>query len=200
MTHLNHTPVLHKSIYSSRADLGRILSDLNLVGEAVEVGVYRGEFSTMFLSKWHGRMLHCIDPWEVTPYFTGNRQDDFERARRKLDFLHPQRWKPMKATSPGATSSFADGSLDFVYIDADHNYQPVLEDLGAWWPKLKTGGMMAGHDFVDPMVVDGGWGRFVQPAVFDFCASIGVRAVYMICETDNSPWSFYFFKGQPMEV
>jgi len=39
-----------------------------------------------------------------------------------------------------------DGSLDFVFIDADHRYEAVIKDLAAWVPKLKPGGMLCGHD------------------------------------------------------
>jgi predicted O-methyltransferase YrrM len=42
--------------------------------------------------------------------------------------------------------SFADGSLDMVYIDACHRYDDVLSDLERWWPKVKPGGILAGHD------------------------------------------------------
>ena len=42
---------------------------------------------------------------------------------------------------------FEDGYFDFVYIDAAHDYQSVKEDLEAWWPKLKDGGVFSGHDY-----------------------------------------------------
>lgn len=46
-----------------------------------------------------------------------------------------------------AANRFADGTVDAVYIDADHARESVARDIAAWWPKLKRGGIMAGHDF-----------------------------------------------------
>ncbi len=45
-----------------------------------------------------------------------------------------------------AAGDFADGSLDAVFIDADHHEDAVKADIEAWWPKVKRGGILAGHD------------------------------------------------------
>ena len=52
-----------------------------------------------------------------------------------------------RALSVEAAKEFADESLDFIYIDATHTFEAVSQDLLAWWPKLKPGGLMAGHDY-----------------------------------------------------
>lgn len=44
---------------------------------------------------------------------------------------------------------YQDGSLDWVYIDADHHYEPVCRDIDAWLPKVKSGGIIAGHDYCE---------------------------------------------------
>lgn len=46
-----------------------------------------------------------------------------------------------------AANQFSDGSIDFAFIDADHDYASVKADLNAWWPKIKPGGILAGHDY-----------------------------------------------------
>ena len=46
-----------------------------------------------------------------------------------------------------ASLSFPDEHFDFIYIDAAHDYDSVVEDLNAWWPKLKPGGLFSGHDY-----------------------------------------------------
>jgi hypothetical protein len=49
--------------------------------------------------------------------------------------------------SAESASQFKDGSMDFIFIDAAHDYDSVVKDLAAWWPKLKEGGIFAGHDY-----------------------------------------------------
>ena len=50
---------------------------------------------------------------------------------------------------PAAPAQFEDASIDFVYIDARHTYDAVMEDLEAWWPKVRPGGIVAGEDYMD---------------------------------------------------
>ncbi len=54
---------------------------------------------------------------------------------------------PIIAPSVGAAAIFADASVDFVFLDANHSYESVVNDLRAWWPKIRPGGMLAGHDY-----------------------------------------------------
>ena len=54
---------------------------------------------------------------------------------------------PFEMTSVEAASQFENGSVDFVFIDADHRYEAVVQDIQAWLPKLKSGGFIAGHDY-----------------------------------------------------
>jgi hypothetical protein len=46
-------------------------------------------------------------------------------------------------------SNFKDASLDFCFIDANHKYECVSKDIDAWRPKVKPGGIFAGHDYTD---------------------------------------------------
>lgn len=54
--------------------------------------------------------------------------------------------RPLQLPSLEAVKTFADGNLDFVFVDGDHSYDAVCADIRAWRPKLKPGGVMAGHD------------------------------------------------------
>ncbi len=60
--------------------------------------------------------------------------------------------RPVQGDSAGAAEQFVDGEVDFVFIDADHRYEAVKRDILAWLPKVKRGGVIAGHDFLDPDV------------------------------------------------
>lgn len=54
---------------------------------------------------------------------------------------------PIKLSSREAYKLFLDESIDFVFVDADHSYEGVTEDIKFWYPKVKRGGTMAGHDY-----------------------------------------------------
>jgi hypothetical protein len=58
-------------------------------------------------------------------------------------------FSPYRMTSLQAASLFDDKSIDFAFIDASHEYEDVLNDIRAWYPKIKPGGMLAGHDYDD---------------------------------------------------
>ena len=57
--------------------------------------------------------------------------------------------KKHKTTSKEFVKEIADGSLDFVYIDGDHSYDSCKEDINMWLPKIKQGGIIAGHDYLE---------------------------------------------------
>lgn len=74
-------------------------------------------------------------------------------------------------------------SLDFVYLDARHDYESVVEDLEAWFDKVRPGGILAGHDYLDGVHPAGVFG--VKTAVDEFFAKRGIP-VYATCH--DEPW------------
>jgi predicted O-methyltransferase YrrM len=56
-------------------------------------------------------------------------------------------YETIRGGSSESARFFEDGSVDFVFIDADHVYDRVKEDILAWLPKVKPGGIIAGHDY-----------------------------------------------------
>jgi predicted O-methyltransferase YrrM len=126
----------------------------------VEVGNLNGDSARVFLESPNVRVLIAVDPFETNPdpYWNGDR-DRLARARvafhRDVVLAHPGRVVAVPLTSLDAAAAlFADGSLDLVYVDADHRYDGVAADLRAWRPKVKPGGWIAGHDFESPMWPD----------------------------------------------
>jgi|TARA_R110000824_G_scaffold2570_4_gene11849 predicted O-methyltransferase YrrM len=70
-----------------------------------------------------------------------------------VQFQRPLLWKRYKNIfqinnwTVNASRLFDDESIDFVYVDADHSYKGCMADLEAWYPKLKKGGILSGHDY-----------------------------------------------------
>lgn len=72
-----------------------------------------------------------------------------ERSHRAFDLFldYPNRVQLYQATTKEASREVQDGSLDFVFIDADHGYEAVREDIALWTPKVRSGGWLGGHDY-----------------------------------------------------
>jgi hypothetical protein len=141
-------------------DLIRHLRDrLNRTITGVEVGVDRGALSGFLLAELPQLQLHLVDTWSVFPEDSNysksedgivartqeQRDEDFNETIRVTDHAKDRR-TILKCLSNEAVKSFEDNSLDFVFIDADHSYEGVVEDLHLWTPKVKLGGLICGHD------------------------------------------------------
>ena len=97
----------------------------------------------------------------------GEHEDNYNETKNRLA-PYGGRSDIWRLTSVEGAKQVPDGSLDFVYIDARHDYESVLEDLNAWFSKVKPGGIFAGHDYVDGMLAQGDFG--VKSAVDEFFA------------------------------
>ena len=61
--------------------------------------------------------------------------------------VNVRRWHPIRLPSVKASRCFEDGELDFVFIDGEHSYEAAKADIEAWWPKVRSGGLLMGHDY-----------------------------------------------------
>lgn len=116
-----------------------------------EIGVRNGEYSEVLCMNNPDAVIYGIDPYVPhRGYLDTTRQSSFDKyeaeAHQKLDG-YPN-YQFMKQFSMDAVEDFEDESLDFVYIDADHDFQNVANDVHEWLKKLKKGGILAGHDYV----------------------------------------------------
>jgi predicted O-methyltransferase YrrM len=122
----------------------------------VEVGVFWGR-SALFMVEELEKLNKSMDFYGVDINGCPGCLND-----KKLNFL--------SMTSVEAANSFPDESLDFVFIDASHTYENVLQDIKAWLPKVKKGGIISGHDYFDYDQVKEGSYPGVRKAV-DECFS-----------------------------
>ena len=127
--------------------LPKLLKELNFTVGA-EVGVAEGLYSEILFQKIPNLRLFEIDAWEeyigYEDYHAERLAQKYINARLRLA---PYNSHFIRDFSVDAAKKFKDESLDFVYIDAAHDYEHVKEDLQAWHPKVKHGGIVAGHDY-----------------------------------------------------
>jgi hypothetical protein len=112
-----------------------------------EIGVRTGEFSQVMCEANPGVKMYCIDPWAPYARVSQQRQDRYLRYCRNR--LAPYDCTIIKATSEDAVREFKDDSLDSVYIDGRHEFDYVMMDLIMWVPKVRRGGIIAGHDYYE---------------------------------------------------
>jgi len=116
-----------------------------------EIGIWEGDYSRQMFKRIPNLHLYCIDPWKSYGDFheTCNEDSLMEEAYQKTI----ENTKGMNATilrceSLEAASNVPDGSLDFVFIDGNHNLPYTIADLHTWIPKVRSGGIISGHDYV----------------------------------------------------
>jgi len=180
--------VLKISPVSGRSEIPVLLNLMNLDGEGVEIGVRDAEYAEIVAGKWGCSTLHLVDPWtevedSIDPHAFDPKSE--ENARNRMaKFGDKIKWH--KCLSMEAVAKFADESLDFVYIDANHSYKYVSEDMDKWWHTIKFGGVLAGHDIYSMFCPQ------VTQAVVEFCQS--KQVVAYIVRGDFDP------QGRPMRA
>lgn len=150
-----------------REALGYWLNQSHLHASMAEVGCAQGIFAATVLEQWHGTRYHMIDPWAVQDkeVYRENQPESYDNwwndcvdlARRDT------RVNLLRKLSLEAAPTFMNAELDCVYIDGNHAYGAVMADLDAWWPKVRVGGLIGGHDYYTK--TDGGAWVEVEPAV-----------------------------------
>ena len=116
-----------------------------------EVGCKEGRTTEYILSALPDAYVHAVDPFENVPN-EGESYDDWDYSAIKDEFLrrtddYKDRLTLHQCLSTQAAESIKDGELDIVFIDAAHDYDNVWADIDAWYPKVRNGGLITGHDF-----------------------------------------------------
>ncbi|SHH17575.1 Methyltransferase domain-containing protein [Cognatiyoonia sediminum] len=142
----------------------------------VEIGVWKGEFSTILVEELRPKHLYLIDPWAVQDDAAGGASLAGAQDKARMDRIHDhvaEKFAQQIASgsvsilrdfSVPALATFDGGAIDFAYVDGDHTYEGVLSDLEALHPKLKVGGVVMMDDYHQR----GWWGDGVIRALNTF--------------------------------
>lgn len=126
-----------------------------------EVGVYTGYLSRFLLSRRRNLTLIMVDLWETgmevyrrsgaehSRLSIGEMTAVHELAKANVEFAG-KRAILIQGDSALSAAQVANESLDLAFLDADHTFEAVLRDDTAWWPKVKPGGWIGGHDWKHP--------------------------------------------------
>lgn len=156
-----------------------------------EIGVCVGDLSARLLERGD-LLLLMVDSWEGDGAAYISKEGDaiaslsqpqqdrrYEQTLRQIEFAG-SRAEISRRRSLEAAPNTADHTLDFVFIDADHSYEGCSADIKAWAPKIRSGGLLSGHDYDNPDYPFEG----VKQAVDEYAAATG-RIVEL---GDDSTW------------
>ena len=153
----------------------------------VEVGVLRGKLSNELLRSRTDLSLWMVDPWREMPvgspgrdfaYQTGEpcgsltqtQHDDNRACAQAVAEQYPGRAYTVPSDSAEAAGKLPIAyRLDLVFLDGGHWQDQVAADIAAWWPRVKPGGWLGGHDYKVP-----GFGNGVAAAVDHWAESGGL--------------------------
>lgn len=147
---------------TERAILTGLASMVPKGGIIVELGSYLGDSSKAIAKGIRAgdnqATLFCVDTWRGVWAKVEDGKTDAERAMAQT-LLHTDARVTFESNMTGiphvtlqmstdqAVSKFRDGSVDMIFIDADHSYDAVRADILNWMPKLKPGAFLCGHDY-----------------------------------------------------
>jgi len=166
-----------------------------------EIGTERGLYAEVLCQANPELKLYCIDPYRAYPGYrehtsqnklNGFYDEAFSRLRRyDVEFL--------RMFSTDAAVGFDNSSLDFVYIDGNHSLLHVIQDLHAWVPKVRAGGIVAGHDWIRRKRSD--YLMHVPQAVTAYCDAYQIKPLLILGskaiaegEVRDKPRSWMFVK------
>jgi hypothetical protein len=125
--------------------------------KCVEVGTWAGG-STLDILRGGAKVVHCVDTWLGSPNDTTilwvaeyNRREGEDHVYKTFltnmePWIKAGRVIPHRMTSLEAAAAWTE-PMDFIYIDAGHLYHEAKSDIEAWWPHVREGGILAGHDY-----------------------------------------------------
>jgi len=177
---VNSIIILSNSIHNIPRPAIKIMKKIfnNKKVKGAEIGVHKGVNAKSILNELNIEKLYLIDTWNR--HIHNEKYNDNKIYRNILkEFKDNKRIKIIKDFSSKAIKYIKDNSLDFVYIDANHSYKHVYQDITLYFNKVKNNGIISGHNIFYPIDV--------LNAVKDFCNNKKINFII-----DNPDW--YFIK------
>jgi predicted O-methyltransferase YrrM len=112
-----------------------------------ELGIASGTNLTYLLKNNPNLNMTAVDSYLPFPRHNARHQDILYQTAKDRVSKYSDRVVILKTTTTQASAQLLPGSLDFIFIDADHSFEAVLEDLQNWYDIVKTGGWLLGHDW-----------------------------------------------------
>lgn len=193
------------SSLKSRNDFGALFLRMELVTWGVEIGTHRGDFTKVLADTWSAHLnspngaLFTIDNYHIgyshrDPIASINRNRNLDQRAAYVNLLeYHQKILFVHEDSVIAANRFQPNSMDFVYLDGNHEREYIEQDLKMWWSKIKSGGILAGHDWDCQRNPGFPWRETVRPAVCEFAERHRVP-VYIVPDPDFNPESYYIVK------
>ena len=155
---------------NNRIDLAEYFAEVGFK-KGAEIGVADGRYSEVLCRVIPNLELLCVDPWNT---YHGNHRGGAQKQQLKNYNIAQTRLSQFNATlirksSEEASKDVQNESLDFVFIDGNHDYRYVYQDLVLWSDKVRKGGIVSGHDyyhFKNSGVIE---------AVDTFCKAHGIK-------------------------
>jgi predicted O-methyltransferase YrrM len=153
MKHIHESPKFGENWFDFPDVYRRMVKNCRPEGILVEVGCWKGRSTSFLLVEAYNRSpdieVYAVDTWSGSPeqqkdphVLAGTLFEEFMGNVRPVS----ENLIALRIPSPKAANFFADRSLDGVFIDAAHEEESVRADIVAWLPKVRPGGILAGHD------------------------------------------------------
>lgn len=161
----------------------QLLALLPQNGVVAELGVDHGDFSRKILDINQPAKLHLIDVWKSERY----PEQLFHEVSQKFQTeIEEGKVVINRGLSTEVVDQFPDHYFDWIYIDTVHDYKITKLELENYRPKIKEGGIIAGHDFIVGEI-DVPWKYGVIEAVYEFCVEQSWEIIYLTMERGISP-------------
>lgn len=139
-----YPPAVERLPGPSLEGLYDLCAKMSGIKRIVEIGSAHGESAWVFSECFPDAEIICVDPWGGG---TNGRYGEIAKANFDARHGWNDKIKTMRMIGDEAAKKIPDGSLDFVYIDALHEYEPVKSDIATWVKKVAEGGWIGGHDY-----------------------------------------------------